>query len=268
MVRARQYRRWGVAGAVVVITGGVMLIWVLHLLNSPSYGGVSTIDEVINRQTDVPAPELTADVRVSQTFVASDNDLTEVQIFVGTYMRANTAPLVLTLTDARGNIVRTASADPTPIYDNAFHPFFFDLIQDSRGKTYTTTISSPTAAPGNAFAVWLGNCDCYPDGLLSMNGVASPEQEMAMRVDYQHSEVVVWRELINRMSQYKPEIAKGAGIVLLGFISTALALAALGAVTISVIPRGAAGRARPLWLAVSVVVAIAVVLLTGSYKGI
>jgi hypothetical protein len=88
-----------------------------------------------------------------------------------------------------------------------------------------------------------------------------------MRVDYQHSGVVVWKELINRMSQYKPDIVKGAGLVLLGLIATTFALAALGAVTLSVIPPGGVQRCRPLWLGVSVIIAVAVVLLTRAYSG-
>jgi hypothetical protein len=267
IVRAGQYRRWGVAGVVAVFTGAVMLAWVLRLLNSSTYGGVSTIDEMISRQTDVPAPEITADVRVSQTFVASDNDLTEVQIFVGTYARVNTVPLVFTLSEGNGPALHTIRADPVAIYDNAYHPFIFDPIPDSRGKAYTVTISSPRAKPGNAFTVWLGNCDCYPDGRLSVNGRPRQDQELAMRVDYQHSGVVVWKELINRMSQYKPEIVKGAGLLLLGFASTVFALAALGAVVLSAGPaKGEQGRS--LWIAVSVVVAVAIVLMTHAYSGI
>ncbi len=270
MARGTRHRLWSatVAFAVAVATCTVMLMWVLRLLNSPSYGGVSTIDEMINRHTDVPTPEITGDVRISQTFVASDDDLTEVQVFLGTYIRVNTVPLVLTVTDGSGRAVRTINADPATIYDNAYHPFIFDPIPDSRGKTYTATISSPTATPGNAFAAWLGNCDCYPGGLLSVNGQPRQDQELVMRVDYQHSGIVVWKELINRMSQYKPGIVKGAGIVLLGLIATTLALAALGAVTLSVIPPDDVQRCRPLWLGVSVIVAVAVILLTRTYSGI
>jgi hypothetical protein len=162
IAKARQYGHWGGVGAVVVFTGAVMLMWVLRVLNSSTYGGISMIDEMISRRTDVPSPEITGDLRVSQTFVASDDDLTEVQVFLATYMRVNTVPLVLTLTDGSGKTVRTISTEAAAIYDNAFHPFIFDPIPDSRGKAYTATISSPTATPGNAFSAWLGNCDVIP----------------------------------------------------------------------------------------------------------
>lgn len=263
-----RYRRWGAAGAVVIVAGAMMLIWVVRLLSSSTYSPVSTVDEMISRQTDIPTPEITSGVTVTQTFVASDDDLTEVQVFLGTYMRANTVPIVFTLSEQDGRVVRTAQADPATIEDNAYHPFIFDPIPDSRGRTYWATISSPTARSKNAFAAWLGNCDCYSNGVLSINGRPSPDQELAMRVDYQHSGVVVWKELVNRMSQYKPGILKGAGIVLLGVVSTALALAGLGAATLSVFPRGEAQQWRPIWIAMSVVVAVVVVLLTGAYEGI
>ena len=251
-----------------MVTGAVMLIWVLRLLNGPLYSGISIVDEVISRQTDVPTPEITSGVTVGQTFVAADDDLTEVQIFLGTYMRANTVPVVLTLSDQGGSQVRTVEADPAMIHDNAYHPFVFDPVPDSRGKTYGVTLSSPTGRSGNAFAAWLGNCDCYPNGVLSIDGTPRPEQELAMRVDYQHSGVVVWKELVNRMSQYKPGTVKGAGIVLLGLVSTALALAALGGVTLSVFPPSGRQEGRPIWIAGSVLVAVAVVVLTHAYSGI
>jgi hypothetical protein len=57
-------------------------------------------------------------------------------------------------------------------------------------------------------------------------------------------------------------------MVLLGLVAMTLALAALGAVTQSVIPPGGVQQARPLWLGVSVIVAVAVVLLTRTYSGI
>jgi len=190
-----------------------------------------------------------------------------VQIFVGTYARVNTIPLVFTLSAGDGPVLRTIQADPATIYDNAFHPFIFDPIPDSRGRAYAVTISSPQARPGNAFTAWLGNCDCYAEGVVSIDGKPRQDQELALRVDYQHSGVVVWKELVNRMSQYKPGILKGLGLVLLAFVSTVFALAALGAVVLSAGP-AKGGQGRPAWLAVSVVVAVAIVLLTHAYSGI
>ncbi|HET8945067.1 MAG TPA: hypothetical protein VFO59_09830 [Dehalococcoidia bacterium] len=261
------HRLWVFAGLVVSLTGAVMLAWVLNLLTGPTYAGVSTVREVINRNGQVMAPEIAGDVRISQTFVASEDDLEEVGILLDTFDRVNTEPIDFTLSDGNGQVQRAVQADPVTIHNFAYHPFVFDPIPDSRGKTYTATISSAGAEPGNAFATWLGNCDCYPEGIVSINGNERPDQELVMRVDYHHQGVVVWRELINRMSQYKPEIVKGAGLVLLGVLSTTLALATLGAVVTS--PGASEGeRMRPLWIAVSVIVAMVVVLLTGAYEEI
>jgi hypothetical protein len=263
-----RYGRWGVAGAVMLGTGAFLLIWVVRLLSSSLYGGVAVVDEVISRRTDVPAPEITRGATVTQTFVASDDDLTEVRVFLGTYMRSNTVPLVLTLSDANDRVLRTVEADPATILDNAFHSFIFEPVRRSRGATYAVTLTSPEGDRDNAFTAWLGTCDCYPDGTLSINGRPRRDQELAVRVTYHHGGVVVWRELVNRASQYKPEIVKGAGLVLLGVFSGVLALASLGVLTFSVFPRGDRREERPVWLAASVVVAVLVVVLTRAYSGI
>jgi len=248
--------------------GGFLLFWVLRLLESPLYGGVSVVEEVISRQTDVGTEEITSSMTVSQTFVATDDDLTEVRVFLGTSMRPNSAPLVLTLEDEGGRVVRSAQADPAAVTDRSYHPFVFQPLPDSGGRLYTVTLSSPGGTSGNAFTAWLGNCDCYPDGEPAVNGRPRPEQELAMRVAYHHEDVVVWRELVNRMSQYKPEIMKGAWIVIMAAVSSLLGLASLGAFVFTTVPPGASSQGRPLWLFASVVAAAAVVVLTRAYSGI
>jgi Na+-transporting methylmalonyl-CoA/oxaloacetate decarboxylase gamma subunit len=271
MAPAKQYRAWAIASIVVAATTVLLLAWAYHWLGDTRYGGVATIDETISHRTDEPTPEITSSLRVSQTFIATDNDLTEVQVFLATYARENTATLVMTLRDESGSIVARGEAGQQTIANNAYHPFIFDRIADSLGETYEVTLTSPNGKTGNAFTAWTGNCDCYPAGELSITGTPQPDKDLAMRVNYHHDGVVTWRELLDRMSQYKPLIFKGAGLVLLALLSMAFALAALGAFTLSVVPRAEDQRdqyAKPLWIGAALVVAIIVLLLTGAYEGI
>jgi hypothetical protein len=61
---------------------------------------------------------------------------------------------------------------------------------------------------GNAFTVWMGTCDCYSDGdAFERSGPARPRA--VMQVVYSIAAAGVGEELVNRMSQYKPEAAKG-----------------------------------------------------------
>jgi hypothetical protein len=271
IVRRTPNSAWAITGAIVLVTGIFLMAWTWHWLGDSRYGGVATIDETISRRMDHPAPEITSGVEVSQTFVASDNDLTEVQLFLGTYIRTNTSPLVFTLRDSAHNVVATSQVDPATVLDNAYRPFIFDRIVDSRGKTYEATLTSPSGQSGNAFTAWISACDCYPKGELSISGVPHPDEDLVMRVDYHHDGVTTWRELLNRMSQYKPTISKGAGLVLLTGIGALFTLAALAYVTFSLVSTAEAqgeDRPRPLMIACALIVALIVVLLTGAYQGI
>lgn len=268
---AQPYRAWAIAALVVAATAVLLLAWAYQWLGDTKYGGVATIDETISRAMNQPAPEITSNVEVAQTFVASDNDLTEVQVFLGTYIRENTAPLVFTLTSSTGIDLYETMVDPKTIIDNAYHPFIFDRISDSRGKAYQVTLSSPLGEPGNAFTAWTSSCDCYPLGELSISGAPQPDKELVMRVTYHHDGVVTWRELLDRMSQYKPLIFKGVGLVMLAMLSAAFALGTLGAFTLAVVPRAEKQRdqyAHPLWIAAAAVVAVIVLWITGAYEGI
>ena len=235
-----------IAAVVALVLGAFLAFWVRDLLDSPRYSAVTQTEELISRRTDFPAPEITRGGTLSQTFVATDDDLTEVQVLIGTYVRQNTASLILEL--SADGVKRTVRADPATITDNQFHGFTFAPIEDSRGKTYTATLSSPDGRAGNAFTAWVGECDCYPDGALSINGLRHDDEELAMRIEFAHQDVVIWRELLNRMSQYKPGIVQGAGLVLLGLVGTALALGAVAGVTLAVMPESEDERRRPVWL--------------------
>jgi hypothetical protein len=264
-------RRWAAAAMVTLITAVLLLLWTYHWLGDGRYGGVATIDETINRRTQQPAPEITSSVRLTQTFLASDDGLTSIQLFFGTYMRRNTADVVVAITDERGRTVLQTELAAASIVDNAYRTIGFDRLQHSRGVVYEVSITSPEGRPGNAFTAWTGNCDCYPEGEFLINGAQQADRELVMRVSYHHDNVTTWRELLDRMSQYKPLIFKGVGLVLLALIATAFSLAALALFTSEVLtPK----RSVPLesanmyWIAAAIVASLIVLAVTGAYEGI
>jgi hypothetical protein len=259
-------RQWWIAAAVALAVGVFLAYWVRDLLNSPRYGAVTQTEELISRRADLPAPELTRGVTLSQTFVATDDDLTEVQVLMATFARQNTAEVVFKLQGDR--VTRTVRSNSASMIDNQFHGFTFATVEDSGGKTFTATLSSPDGKPGDSVTAWLGNCDCYADGSPTISGEKREDLELAMRIEFAHEGVTIWRELLNRMSQYKPGIVQGAGLVVLGLLGTGLALVALAGVTLATMPKSDDEGRRPAWLYASIVVAVIVVLATGSLSRI
>lgn len=264
-------RRRTLAALITLATAVFLLFWSYHWLGDGKYGGISTIDETINRRTQQPTPEITSSVRLTQTFAGSDDGLTSVQLFFGTYMRRNTADVEVTITDETGGTVLQTDLPAASIADNAYHTIVFDRVQRSRGVVYEVTITSPEGRPGNAFTAWTGNCDCYPEGDFAINGVVQEDRELVLRVSYHHDDVTTWRELLDRMSQYKPLIFKGAGLVLLALIGAAFSLAALALLASDALSprRGGSLAATDLyWVSAAIVVALIVLLVTGAYEGI
>jgi hypothetical protein len=257
-----------IVAALLPLTLGVFLLaWTWSLVDGPRFDSVPTTRELFSYRTDTPVGEITSGVAIEQSFLATRDYLTQVDINMATYVRDNSPDLVFELVDENGVTVRRVEVRPETIIDNQFHAFRFEPIADSTGEQYIARLTSPDGQIGDAFTAWAGDCDCYPGGALFVNGVEQPDSELAMRASYTRPGVVVWRELLDRMSQYKPLIFKGAGLVLVAAIATAMSLAALGWVA------GAAVRRSPpevqpriLWLAASLIAVAIVLLITTPYS--
>lgn len=260
-VRLPTYTRLVAATVAAGLAALVLVFWTLSILEEERYEtGLSTIRTSINNTGNEVAGELTARVVVSQSFVATRDDLSEVSIQLATYNRVNTVPVEFTLSRTLGGAPLTKiEVPPQEIHDNAYHKFSFEPISDSSGRTYFVSISSPQGRRGDAFTAWMGTCNCYGDGDAFINGVIQPDHELVMRVVYSIETGGVGEELVNRMSQYKPEAVKGLVLVFTGFAGAALAVLAVGVCARRPLEESGGQRFPWAWVAVSVVSCLALV---------
>ena len=249
------YTRLVAATVAAGLAALVLIFWTVSILEEERYEtGLSTIRTSINNTGNEVAGEITARVVVSQSFVATRDDLSAVSIQLATYNRVNSVPVEVTLSRTLGSApLRTIDVPPEEIDDNAYHKFSFEPISDSAGRRYFVSIGSPQGRMGNAFTVWMGTCDCYSDGDAFTNGVVQRDRELVMQVVYSIAAPGVGEELVNRMSQYKPEAAKGLILVFTGLATAALAVLAVAICTRQRPEKSEDERVPWVWVAASLV---------------
>jgi hypothetical protein len=107
---------------------------------------------------------------VGQSFLATHDRLSRVDIRLATYGRENTHEIIFELREAGAQdpaIHQTIQAQS--IKNNAYHSFHFDPITNSLGRTYIFTLSSPGSEPGNAITAWYHTDDVYENGTIFLD---------------------------------------------------------------------------------------------------
>ena len=124
-------------------------------------------DAILVSSHTANAGELTGDVLVGQTFVATRDNLSGISVMFATYSgRENTEPVELHVrTSAESETdIRVATVDSHQLGDNQLYRFEFERIPDSAGKTYFFFVRSPGSTSGNAVTVDLATKDPYHFG--------------------------------------------------------------------------------------------------------
>ena len=147
-----------------------------------------------------PAGEITSTHTVGQTFVATADNLTRLDVLMATYARRNRGPVVFYLRQSptsAEDLVRI-EIEAATIRDNKYRTFRFDPIPDSGGRRFYFFFEAPEAAPGNAVTVWQSAQDVYPDGAAVIDGLPG-EGDLAFRIctGYRLGEMVrdAWQEV-------------------------------------------------------------------------
>ena len=251
---------WMLASVAIIFLGVSVVGLVDDVLSDPEVSAkISRVTRSANDQANVPVGAITAETRVSQTFSATEGNLSEVAIMLATYGRRNHVSLVFSLSSdpPDGEPLRTVTVPPDAVADNAYHSFQFAPVPDSAGKSFTLTLESPQATPEDSFTAWLGECDCYPEGRVFMNGDELPQRDLAFRLGYHQDVTSILHEVTNRMSQYKPWFFKGGFLAVPGLASLGLILFAVAYFVSSALDEKG-GLVRWAWMPAWALVMIAV----------
>jgi hypothetical protein len=164
--------------------GIVVLLVLIGLL-----GSQQATEEVQTEQPEASATvgELVPGATVAQSFTAEYGGLAEVAVKVGTYKREHRGTLAFRLDGPGLTDAVTRTVDAGELEDNAYQAFEFPPIEDSAGRSYTFTLESPEAEPGEAVTVWGAKKDVYPDGQATLTGLYRGERvaDLTFRLTYE-----------------------------------------------------------------------------------
>jgi hypothetical protein len=176
-----------------------------------------------------PLPEITAAHTLVQSFTARSDGLSGLDVVVGTYARANTAHLYLSLATVAEplNLITRTRIDTQTLADNQAYHLAFPPIDDSRGRRFILTLGSPDGAPGNAVTLWSSTADLYAEGALIIDG-ALQDRDLTLSLYYKSRVVDFLTGRPSHLLKMRELSAapKLAGVYVLGLAAMTLALAA------------------------------------------
>lgn len=136
---------------------------------------------------DIPVGEMTAGVKVEQSFTAKVAGLQSVAIPMADYQRENSSDIRVSLLDRSGKILATEINLALDIRSQGFVTLSFDPIANSLNEEFTILIEGTNGLSGNSFTTWMSESDAiggvlkYNDGLMM--------GDLSFRVNYLEPDV-------------------------------------------------------------------------------
>ncbi len=175
-------------------------------------------DDFIGRYPDNLS--LTSQKSLRQEFVATHNFLYRVGVTVFNPYVNNTGTLHLTLMNGP-EVIAKDSLNISALSSVRFSQLIFQPIEDSKDKKFILTVETDTS-PEFPLSVFYG-----PKRVNSSESLAAGENVIDHRLTLiagyvnPYSTIIGWRgmkTLLDRVSQYKPVISKGASLIVLSIV--------------------------------------------------
>jgi hypothetical protein len=125
--------------------------------------------EILSNSYQTVVGEISKGVKVTQSFVVSENNFSGVRLILATYARENSSFVNFNITDGAGKVVHSEGIAAAKIEDNLPFALAFDPQAYSAGKEYTVTITS-SGGPGSSITAYASAEDSIPGGVLVVGG--------------------------------------------------------------------------------------------------
>lgn len=181
----------------------------------------------VTADTSEPLFELTSGRSISQTLRPQTDGLSGIELVFGTFARNNSSILDVTLahTDEPQSPLVQRQLLTAELVDNQSHHLGFPPLDDSAGKEFILTLTSPDGVSGNAVTVYSSPTDVYPGGTLFTDG-APQMGDLLLTLDY-HPRAFdfLTANPSHLLKMRSPEDAlKLVGVYVLALASTVLAI--------------------------------------------
>lgn len=149
---------------------GLYFLGLLLILAASTFFGLRRVPDSAQMQSDKLQPVYN-DQPVSQTITPVNNGLNTVVIYLKNARLLNTDPLLFSLSDSGGRILRDIHISGRNIGDGETVRFQFPPLPDSAGRTYTLLLQAPdTAFDEPLIEVGFSSSDVYPGGQSGLPG--------------------------------------------------------------------------------------------------
>ncbi len=162
----------------------------------------------------------TSGTKIEQSFVASENNLAQIDFFVGSFhpwdvpllecqlfeIQGTESPRNMTYDMILHNMreVRVRRINGWVVSGHMFNRCAFEQpLPDSAGKHYLFSLTPPGLQKGGSSIVMASDRDRYDDGNLFVNGEKKPN-DLAFRALYQRSRLQLFHNLVARITLQKP----------------------------------------------------------------
>jgi len=158
------------------IVGILCCLVIASLFTAYMYGkGMETTLMIAQIDYSDPIGGIYGDIEVGQSFVATENNLTRIDVLFVTYNRENNKEILFRLKDqSSGEEITEIIINASEIPTNDYYNFYFDPIPDSKMKTYYFSLSSPESYPENAISIYSSRNNAYIGGSAFINGEKYP----------------------------------------------------------------------------------------------
>jgi len=203
-------RKYGSGHVTAWVIAATLLLLILPLGISTSGLGTPLIVSANQRSAPrIYLGELAGTSRVCQTFVATYERLSEVQVRMHNLGKRTDAPFLFHLrTSPEGENLVTVESSTSQVGYEDYVRFAFAPIPESAGKTWTFCLEAPQVELSEAVTVWGVLEDTYPDGeILLFGGMWGQEvgvQDLNFRLGYSLDRRSKVEMIVRRIAEYKP----------------------------------------------------------------
>jgi hypothetical protein len=124
------------------------------------------IDAAPNAQ---PTPHIMGDREIGQTFIAARDNLSRIEVMMGTFGRENDQNVIFKLGIPNKKVILRKVFNASEVKNNLYHAISFSPQKDSKGKRYYFSFSSPDSTLGDSICAWSNPRDIYRRGEYFFN---------------------------------------------------------------------------------------------------
>jgi len=129
-----------------------------------------TLDLEVYPNTN-PSPNIYAENIVGQTFIPQRDNISRIEVMLGTYGRENDKDLIFSLwalTPER-KLLAKKNFNASTVRNNLFNAIDFHPVPVLKNKKHYFQLQSPQSTPENSICVWMNGKDIYKHGAFIYN---------------------------------------------------------------------------------------------------